>query len=79
MSRPDPIQFGDKYILLDQIGSGGVAEVFRGKLTRDRGFEKLIVIKKLQADLNSDREMVNVFIREARLAALLQHENIAAT
>ena len=79
MSRPDPIQFGDKYILLDQIGSGGVAEVFRGKLTRDRGFEKLIVIKKLLADHNSDREMVKVFIREARLAALLQHENIAAT
>ena len=74
-----PIQFGEKYLLLDQIGAGGVAEVFRGKLTRDKGFEKLIVIKKLLAEHNSDLEMVDIFIREARLAALLQHENIAAT
>lgn len=79
MSAVEPIRFGDKYLLLDQIGSGGVAEVFRGKLTRDKGFEKLIVIKKLLAEHNSDREMVDIFIREARLAALLQHENIAAT
>ncbi len=79
MGLVKPMQFGDKYLLLDQIGSGGVAEVFRGKLTRDKGFEKLIVIKKLLAEHNSDREMVDIFIREARLAALLQHENIAAT
>jgi len=79
MSGVKPIQFGEKYILLDHIGAGGVAEVFRGKLTRDKGFEKLIVIKKLLAEHNSDREMINVFIREARLAALLQHDNIAAT
>ncbi|MGI9537140.1 MAG: serine/threonine protein kinase, partial [Desulfocapsaceae bacterium] len=79
MSSVEPIRFGDKYLLLDQIGAGGVAEVFRGKLTRDKGFEKLIVIKKLLAEYNSDREMVDIFIREARLAALLQHDNIAAT
>lgn len=74
-----PTQFGEKYLLFDQIGAGGVAEVFRGKLTRDRGFEKVIVIKKLLAEFSSDREMVDIFIREARLAALLQHDNIAAT
>ncbi len=79
MSVVKPRRFGDKYLLLDQIGAGGVAEVFRGKLTRDKGFEKLIVIKKLLAEHNSDREMVDIFIREARLAALLQHDNIAAT
>ncbi|MBT8329824.1 MAG: protein kinase [Desulfofustis sp.] len=79
MGMVKPMQFGEKYLLLDQIGAGGVAEVFRGKLTRDKGFEKLIVIKKLLAEHNSDREMVNIFIREARLAALLQHENIATT
>ncbi len=79
MSIVNPLQFGEKYILLDQIGAGGVAEVFRGKLTRDRGFEKLIVIKKLLAEHNRNREMIDIFIREARLAALLQHDNIAAT
>lgn len=75
----NPLRFGDKYILLDQIGAGGVAEVFRGKLTREQGFEKLIVIKKLLPEHNTNREMIDIFISEARLAALLQHDNIAAT
>lgn len=75
----NPVRFGDKYILLDQIGAGGVAEVFRGKLTREQGFEKLIVIKKLLPEHNTNREMVEIFFSEARLAALLQHDNIAAT
>ncbi len=79
MSNVKPLQFGEKYVLLDRVGTGGVAEVFRGKLTRDKGFEKLIVIKKLLAEHNRNREMIDIFIREARLAALLQHENIAAT
>jgi len=79
MSDVTPQKFGEKYILLDRIGTGGVAEVFCGKLTRDQGFEKLIVIKKLLAEHNRNREMINIFIREARLAALLEHENIAAT
>ncbi len=79
MSEVTPLQFGEKYILLDRIGAGGVAEVFRGKLTRDQGFEKLIVIKKLLAEHNRNREMIDIFIREARLAALLEHDNIAAT
>ena len=75
----NPVRFGDKYILLDQIGAGGVAEVFRGKLTREQGFEKLIVIKKLLPEHHDDREMIDIFIGEARLAALMQHDNIAAT
>lgn len=79
MSSVYPIKFGEKYTLLDLIGVGGVAEVFRGKLTGDKGFEKLIVIKKLLAEHVEDQEMVEIFIGEAKLAALLQHENIAAT
>lgn len=70
-------QLGDKYILLDTLGVGGMAEIFRGKLIGDQGFEKLIVIKKLLKHLSKDEEMVSHFIDEARLAALLQHDNIA--
>jgi serine/threonine protein kinase len=72
-------KIGEKYILLDLIGIGGMAEVYRSKLLRDKGFEKQIVIKKLLPQIAQDKEMVRLFIGEARLAALLQHENIAAT
>ena len=66
-----------KYKLLDLIGTGGMAEVYRAKLVGQRGFEKPLVIKQLLADVAGDAEVVTNFIDEARLAALLQHENIA--
>lgn len=65
-----------KYILLDRIAVGGMAEVFRGKLTGEKGFEKLIVVKKMLPHMTEDPGMVAHFIDEAKLAALLQHENI---
>jgi len=78
MSEVKPVRLGDKYILLDLLGTGGMAEVYRGKLVGDRGFEKLIVIKQLPDHVAKDPEQVSHFTSEARLAALLQHENIAA-
>lgn len=79
MSTAQTKKLGEKYILLDRIGIGGMAEVYRSKLLGEKGFEKLIVIKKLLPQLVQDKEMVQLFIGEARLAALLQHENIAST
>ena len=70
-------QLSSKYTLLDLIGTGGMAEVYRAKLVGTRGFEKPLVIKQLLADVAGDGEVVANFIDEARLAALLQHENIA--
>jgi len=72
-------KFGEKYVLYDLLGIGGMAEVYRAKLLREKGFEKQVVIKRLLPQIAKDRDMVDLFIGEARLAALLQHENIAAT
>jgi len=77
MNEITPVRLGNKYILLDLLGTGGMAEVFRGKLTGEKGFEKLIVIKQLLDHVGKDSELVEHFTSEARLAALLQHENIA--
>ncbi len=74
-----PARLGNKYILLDTLGIGGMAEIFRGKLLGEEGFEKLIVIKKLLQQHNVNQEIISHFIDEARLAALLEHENIAST
>ena len=70
-----PQQFG-KYQLLDKIATGGMAELYRAKLTGVEGFEKLIAIKKILPHLSCEGELVKAFIDEAKLAALLQHENI---
>lgn len=70
-------KLGAKYTLLELIGMGGMAEVFKGKLSGAEGFEKVVVIKKLFPQFAQDPEIVSHFIAEAKLAALLQHENIA--
>lgn len=51
--------------------------MYRCKLTGSLGFEKIIVLKILLEQAAQDKETVENFIDEARLAALLQHENIA--
>jgi len=71
----EPKKFG-KYQLLQKIALGGIAELYRSKVTRDHGFEKLVAIKKILPHLTDQGNLVKAFIDEAKLAALLQHENI---
>ena len=48
----------DKYLLLDRLAMGGMAEVFRAKQVGEKGFEKLIVLKKMLPHLTDEKEMV---------------------
>ena len=68
-------QFG-RYQLLRKIAAGGMAELYLAKVTRDHGFEKQVAIKKILPHLSDEGNLVKAFIDEAKLAALLQHENI---
>ena len=70
-----PIRFG-KYQLLKKIAKGGMAELFLARITGFQGFEKRIVIKKILPHLSSEKALVKAFVDEAKLAALLQHQNI---
>jgi serine/threonine protein kinase len=69
------IRFG-KYMVLDKIAVGGMAELFRAKITGAQGFEKLTAIKRILPHLTAEEDLVNSFIDEAKLAALLHHQNI---
>jgi tetratricopeptide (TPR) repeat protein/tRNA A-37 threonylcarbamoyl transferase component Bud32 len=75
MTPFESAKFG-KYLLLDRIAVGGMAELYRAMITGAEGFEKLIAIKKLLSHLTAQENLVNAFIEEAKLAALLQHQNI---
>ena len=77
MIDANPLHLGNKYIFLDLIGVGGMAEVYRCKLSGQKGFEKIVVLKRLLPQVTHDTAIVDNFIDEARLSALLQHENIA--
>ena len=75
MTSFEPEKFG-KYVLLDRIAVGGMAELYRAMMTGAEGFEKLIAIKKLLSHLTVQENLVDAFVGEAKLAALLQHQNI---
>ncbi|MCF8045493.1 MAG: protein kinase [Desulfarculaceae bacterium] len=75
MTLFQPVRFG-KYYLLDKIATGGWAELYQGKLTGVEGFEKLIAIKMILPHLAGEKELIDCFIVEAKLAALLNHKNI---
>lgn len=66
-----------RYILLHKIAMGGMAEVFRAKSFGAQDFEKLLAIKRLYPHLSEDPSFVQMFINEARLAATLNHVNVA--
>ena len=68
-------KFG-QYILLDKVGSGGMAELFKAKKVGIEGFERVLAIKRILPHLSSDEEFIDMFIAEAKLVALLSHKNI---
>lgn len=70
-----PITFG-KYLLLDRINVGGMAEVFKAKTFGIEGFERIIAIKRILPNMADDEEFINMFVDEARIAVELSHANI---
>lgn len=72
-----PQWLGDRYQLLELLGVGGMAEVYRARMAGPEGFAKTVVIKRLLPQFARDPEIVAQFVGEARLAALLHHDNIA--
>jgi serine/threonine protein kinase len=64
------------YILQKKLASGGMAELFIADYVREDNFRKTLAVKKVLPHLAEKPEFTKMFIREARLAALLQHPNI---
>jgi len=68
---------GNQYQMLEKIASGGMAEVWKSKLVGEKGFEKIVAIKKILPHLGDNDEFITMFIDEAKVAANLTHPNIA--
>lgn len=68
-------KFG-RYILLEKIATGGMAEIWLAKQFGVKGFEKLVVIKKILPHFNTNEKFTKMFINEAKIASKLNHPNI---
>jgi eukaryotic-like serine/threonine-protein kinase len=65
-----------RYKLLGRIGEGGMAEVYRALMTGPEGFERELVLKRILPRLSDTGDFKTMFIREAKISALLLHPNI---
>ena len=65
-----------KYTVLDRLGGGGQAEVFRGMAESMQGYKKAVAIKRVLPNLTSNPQFVAMFLDEARLSLFLQHANV---
>ena len=71
----EPIQFG-KYTLFERIGRGGMADVYKGRVSGPQGFERTFVVKRILPHLSEDPTFIKMFVEEAKLSARLAHPNI---
>src|SRR5436305_13262659 len=66
-------QLKDEYEILDELGRGGMAIVFKA---REKQLERDVAIKVLPFSLAFDKEFVERFQREARTSANLEHRGM---
>lgn len=69
----EPRLLNNRYELLETLGKGGMAVVYRA---RDRMLERLVAVKVLREDLSGDQAFQERFRQEAKAAANLSHPNI---
>jgi hypothetical protein len=74
--RPGPGTALGRYLLVDQIGAGGMAEVYTAVSFGVGRFRRPFVIKRLRAELDGNATAVSLFIDEANLASTLVHPNV---
>jgi serine/threonine-protein kinase len=68
-------RFG-RYVLLERIAHGGMAEVFRAATLGSDGFSKQVAIKRILPHLAMEKGFVGMLVDEAKIAATLNHPNI---
>lgn len=70
-------RFG-KYILLEKIQTGGMAEIYLARRPGANGVSKFIAIKRILPQFSEQQEFKDMFKEEAKIAVNLQHSNIVS-
>lgn len=68
-----------KYTVLERVGTGGMAEVFKCRPMGLGGVGKIVVVKRILPHHLGSPEFIRMFLDEARIAAHLNHPNLVHT
>ena len=68
----------DRYELVGELASGGMATVYLARLGGVGGFQRFVAMKRLHPHLQNEKEFVEMFLDEARLSAGIHHPNVVA-
>ncbi|MFS4458250.1 protein kinase domain-containing protein [Bdellovibrio sp. HCB2-146] len=77
MSQSSVEHFG-KYILLERLAAGGMAEVYLSKSTGAVGVNKFVAIKRILPQFSDNPEFIDMFKEEAKIAVNLNHGNVVS-
>jgi serine/threonine protein kinase len=76
-SAPEVGSTASSYEILAKLAEGGMAEIFLARGASVGGVARYVVLKRILRERATDVQLVRMFLDEARLAAQLQHPNIA--
>jgi len=67
-----------RYQLCFELASGGMASVYLARASGTPGFQKLVALKRIHRHLASQRDYVEMFLDEARIASRITHANVCS-
>jgi eukaryotic-like serine/threonine-protein kinase len=67
----------DRYELVYPVARGGMARVWMAKLRGKHGFEKMVALKTILPTFAEDQRFRRMFLDEAKIAARIEHMNVA--
>ncbi|MEM7137556.1 MAG: serine/threonine-protein kinase [Myxococcota bacterium] len=77
--QPTPPKRIGRYQLCFELASGGMASVYLARATGGApGFEKLVALKRIHPHLASEKDYVEMFLDEARIASRITHANVCS-
>jgi serine/threonine-protein kinase len=65
-----------KYELVEKVGEGGMAVVWRAYMHGAAGFKREVAVKKIKREFRAIKNYINMFVEEARVGSELAHPNI---
>lgn len=78
--RPErtPVKRIGRYQLCFELASGGMATVYLARTFGSSGFEKLVALKRIHPHLAKEKQYVEMFLDEAKIASRITHPNVCS-